>query len=44
MKDMLKQLHQHHCSDDNSDIDESHQVVSMEDITVSDCFHWSHLH
>jgi hypothetical protein len=43
MKDMLKQLYQHHHSDNDSIIDESHQVESMEDITVSECFNLSDL-
>ncbi len=44
MKDMHKQSYQHHHLDDDSDIDESHQVESMEDITVSECFNLSDLH
>jgi hypothetical protein len=32
-------LHQHHCLDDDSNIDESHQVESMEDIRVSAWVH-----
>jgi hypothetical protein len=31
MQYMLKQSYQHHCLDDDSDIDESHQVEPMED-------------
>ncbi len=44
MKDIFKQLHQHHCLDDDSNIDESHQVESMEDIRVSACFNLFDLH
>jgi hypothetical protein len=44
MKDMHKQSYQHHHLDDDSDIDESHQVESMEDITVNECFNLSDLH
>jgi hypothetical protein len=44
MQDMFKQLHQHHHSDNNSDIDKSHHVEAMEDITVSECFNLSDLH
>ncbi len=43
MQDMFKQPHQHHHSDDNSDIDKSHQVESMDNITVSECFNLSDL-
>jgi hypothetical protein len=44
MKDMFKQSHQHHHhhSDNNSDIND-HQVESMENITVSECFNLSDL-
>jgi hypothetical protein len=43
MQTMFKQTHQHHCSDDDSDIDESHHVEAMEDITVSECYNLSDL-
>jgi excinuclease UvrABC helicase subunit UvrB len=43
MQEMFKQLHQHHHLDDDSDIDESHQVESMDNITVSECFNLSDL-
>jgi delta 1-pyrroline-5-carboxylate dehydrogenase len=36
MQDMFKQPHQRHHSDDDSDMDESHQVESMDNITYSD--------
>ena len=38
MKDMFKQPHQHHHSENNSSINEAHQVEEMENITVSECF------
>jgi hypothetical protein len=41
---MFKQTHQHHHLDDDSDIDESHHVEVMKDITVSECFNLSDLH
>jgi hypothetical protein len=44
MKDMFKQSHQHHPSDNDSDVDEFHQVESMDDITVSECFNLPDLH
>jgi hypothetical protein len=43
MQEMLKQLHQHHHLDDDSHIDESHQVESMDNIMVSECFNLSEL-
>jgi hypothetical protein len=43
MQTMLKQMHQHHHSDNDSDIDESHHVEAMEDITVSECYNLSDL-
>jgi hypothetical protein len=44
MKDMFKQPHQHHRSDDNSDIDKAHHIEEMENIMVSECFNLSDLH
>jgi hypothetical protein len=44
MQTMFKQMHQHHHSNDNSDIDEAHHVEAMEDITVSECYNLSDLH
>jgi hypothetical protein len=44
MHEMFKQLHQHHHSDDVSNMDKSHQVESMNNITVSECFNLSELH
>jgi hypothetical protein len=44
MQTMFKQMHQHHHSDNNSNIDESHHVEAMEDITVSECYNLSDLH
>jgi hypothetical protein len=44
MQDMLKQSYQHHYLDNDSDIDEAHQVESMQDIMVSECFNFSDLH
>jgi hypothetical protein len=44
MQDMFNQSHQHHCWDNHSNIDVSHQVESMDDITVSECFNLSDLH
>jgi hypothetical protein len=43
MQDMFKQPHQHHHSDDDSDMDKSHQLESMDNITVSECFNLSDL-
>ena len=43
MQTMFKQMNQHHCSDNNSDIDEAHHVEVMEDITVSECYNLSDL-
>jgi hypothetical protein len=44
MQAMFKQLHQQHHSNDDSNIDESHHVEVMEDITVSECYNLSDLH
>jgi hypothetical protein len=44
MQDMFKQPHQCHHSDDDSDMDKSHQLESMDNITVSECFNLSDLH
>jgi hypothetical protein len=44
MQDMFKQLHQHHHLDDDSDMDKSHQLESMDNIMVSECFNLSDLH
>jgi hypothetical protein len=44
MQTMFKQTHQQHHLDDNSDIDESHHVEAMENITVSECYNLSDLH
>jgi hypothetical protein len=44
MQDMFKQPHQRHHLDNNSDMDESHQLESMDNITVSECFNLSDLH
>jgi hypothetical protein len=44
MQDMFKQMHQHHHSDGDSNIDESHHVAAMEDIMVSECYNLSDLH
>jgi hypothetical protein len=44
MQNMFKQLHQHHHSDDDSNMDESHKLESMDNITVSECFNLSDLH
>jgi hypothetical protein len=41
MQEMFKQLHQHHHLDDNSNINKSHQLESMDNITVSECFNLS---
>jgi hypothetical protein len=43
MQTMSKQMHQQHHSDDDSDIDKSHHVKVMEDITVSECYNLSDL-
>jgi phage/plasmid primase-like uncharacterized protein len=43
MQDMFKQPHQHHHLDDDSDMDESHQLESMDNIMVSECFNLSDL-
>jgi hypothetical protein len=43
MQTMFKQMQQHHHSDNNSDIDESHHVEAMEDIMVSECYNLSDL-
>jgi hypothetical protein len=43
MQTMFKQPHQHHCLDNDSDIDEAHHVETMEDITVSECYNLSDL-
>jgi hypothetical protein len=43
MQTMLKQMHQQHHLDDDSDIDESHHVEAMEDFTVSEYFNLSDL-
>ncbi len=44
MQTMFKQMHQHHHSDDDSNIDESHHIEVMEDMTVSECYNLSDLH
>jgi hypothetical protein len=42
MQTMFKQMQQHHCLDNDSDIDEAHHVVeAMENITVSECYNLS---
>jgi hypothetical protein len=43
MQGMFKQPQQHHHLDNDSDIDESHQLESMDNITVSECFNLSDL-
>jgi hypothetical protein len=43
MQTMFKQMHQHHHLDNASDIDESHHIEVIEDITVSECFDLSDL-
>ena len=43
MQGMFKQLHQHHHSDNDSHIDEAHNIEQMEDITVNECFNLSDL-
>ena len=44
MQTMFKQMHQQHHLDDDSDIDESHHIKAMDDITVSECYNLSDLH
>jgi hypothetical protein len=44
MQNMFKQPHQHYHLDNDSDMDESHQLESMDNITVSECFNLSDLH
>jgi hypothetical protein len=44
MQNMFKQPHQCHHSDNDSNMDESHQLESMDNITVSECFNLSDLH
>jgi hypothetical protein len=44
MQTMFKQMHQQHHSDNDSNIDESHHVEVMENITVSECHNLSDLH
>jgi hypothetical protein len=43
MQTMFKQTHQQHHLDNDSNIDESHHVEVIEDITVSECFNLSDL-
>jgi hypothetical protein len=43
MQTMFKQSHQQHCLDDYSNINESHHIEVMEDITVSECYNLSDL-
>jgi hypothetical protein len=43
MQSIIRQSHKHHCSDDDSDMDEAHHLEVMEDITVSECFNLSDL-
>jgi hypothetical protein len=43
MQDMFKQPHQCHHLDDDSNMDKSHQLESMDNITVSECFNLSDL-
>jgi hypothetical protein len=43
MQNMFKQLHQHHHSDNDSNMDESHQLESMDNIMVSECLKLSDL-
>jgi hypothetical protein len=43
MQDMFKQPHQCHHSDNDSYMDKSHQLESMDNITVSECFNLSDL-
>jgi hypothetical protein len=43
MQEMFQQQHQCHHSDDDSDINQSHQMESMDNITVSECFNLSDL-
>jgi hypothetical protein len=42
MQDMFKQPHQCHHLDDDSNMDKSHQLESMDNITVSECFNLTH--
>jgi hypothetical protein len=44
MQDMFKQPQEHHHLGNDSDIDKSHQLESMDNITVSECFNLSDLH
>ena len=44
MQTIFKQIHQQHHLDDDFNIDESHHVEVMEDITVSECYNLSDLH
>jgi hypothetical protein len=44
MQNMFKQQHQCHHLDDDSLMDESDQLESMDNITVSECFNLSDLH
>jgi hypothetical protein len=44
MQEMFKQLHQCHHSDNDSNNNGSHQLESMDNITVSECFNLSDLH
>jgi hypothetical protein len=44
MQNMFKQQDQCHHLDDDSDMDESHQLESMDNITMSECFNLSDLH
>jgi hypothetical protein len=44
MQNMFKQLHQCHHLDNDSDMDESHQLESMDNITVRECFNLSDLY
>jgi nitric oxide reductase activation protein len=41
VQSIFKLLHKHHCSDNDSNMDEAHHVKAMEDITVSKCFNLS---
>jgi hypothetical protein len=44
MQNMFKQQHQYHHWDNDSNMDEYHQLESMDNITVSECFNLSDLH
>jgi hypothetical protein len=44
MQNKFKQLHQRHHWVDDSNMDESHQLESMDNITMSECFNLSDLH